>query len=90
MVTDDLVLFVCLFVNLSASLLIKSLISLFVSFIHFASQESVSRLAANQSVCQPVRFNISINSFLRLIVNDRLSPRGLICQNDFLGSIFKV
>ena len=23
-------------------------------------------------------------------VNDRLSPRGLICQNDFLGSIFKV
>ena len=24
------------------------------------------------------------------IVNDRLSPRGLICQNDFLGSIFKV
>ena len=25
-----------------------------------------------------------------ITVNDRLSPRGLICQNDFLGSIFKV
>ena len=25
-----------------------------------------------------------------LTVNDRLSPRGLICQNDFLGCIFKV
>ena len=23
-------------------------------------------------------------------VNDRLSPWGLICQNDFMGSIFKV
>ena len=23
-------------------------------------------------------------------VNDRISPRGLICQNDFLRSIFKV
>ena len=30
------------------------------------------------------------NSNFLLTVNDRLSPRGLICQNDYLGSIFKV
>ena len=32
-------------------------------------------------------FLLSVNRFT---VNDRLSPRGLICQNDVLGSIFKV
>ena len=31
-----------------------------------------------------------IPSYFAGTVNDRLSRRGLICQNDFLGSIFKV
>ena len=44
-----------------------------------------------EMIIKNTNVNINTVNYLDLTtVNDRLSPRGLICQNDFLGSIFKV
>ena len=61
-----------------------------ISFAIAGDRHHQSKRFSSQNIANVNAFPMLLRIEYTHTVNDRLSSRGLICQNDFLGSIFKV